>query len=199
MQAKNTNIRYGTVAMAFHWTIALLIFTNVGLGLYFVNFLARQDPLREAIGWLHVSIGISVLVLSAARLAWRLMNPAPPLPADYDSGKRRLAVATHYALYALMIFVPLAGWALISVTDRPLILFGFIPWPKIGFLAAMPAAAKKGIAVVFGASHVISAFLLFALAIGHFCAALFYHFMIRKDQVLQRMVPGTDVVQSAAE
>src|SRR5271155_2996691 len=149
MQAKNDRIRYGTVAMAFHWTIALLIFANVGLGIYFVNFLARQDPLRDAIGWLHVSIGISVLVLSVARLMWRLMNPAPALPAGYDSGKRRLALATHYALYALMIFVPLAGWALISLTDRPLVLFGFLPWPKIGFWAAIPPPAKKGIAVVF--------------------------------------------------
>ena len=196
MQAKNDSVRYGTVAMAFHWTIAALIFVNVGLGLYFVNVLAHDDPLRDEIAWLHVSIGISVLVLSAARLMWRLMNPAPPLPAEYDAGKRRLALATHYALYGLMIFVPLAGWALVSLTDRPLVLFGFLPWPKIGFLAAMPAAAKKGIAVVFGASHVISAFLLFLLAIGHFCAALFYHFMIRKDQVLQRMVPGTDVAPS---
>jgi cytochrome b561 len=42
MQAKNDRVRYGTVAMAFHWTIALLIFANVGLGIYFVNFLARQ-------------------------------------------------------------------------------------------------------------------------------------------------------------
>ena len=193
MQAKNDSVRYGTVAMAFHWTIAALIFVNVGLGLYFVNVLAHDDPLRDEIAWLHVSIGISVLVLSAARLMWRLVNPAPPLPVEYGAGKRRLAVATHVALYALMIFVPLAGWALVSLTDRPLVLFGFLPWPKIGFLAAMPATAKKGIAVVFGASHVISALLLFLLAIGHFCAALFYHFMIRKDQVLQRMVPGTDV------
>jgi cytochrome b561 len=78
-------------------------------------------------------------------------------------------------------------------------LFGAIPWPKVFYIAQMSADAKKMAAGIIAPSHIILAFLLFALAIGHLSAALFYHYMIRKDQILQRMVPGTDVSQQGVE
>jgi cytochrome b561 len=199
MTARNNYVRYGTVAMTFHWVIAVLILTNVGLGIWFVNFIGRTDPARGAVVNWHESLGITVLVLSVLRLAWRLMNPVPSLPADFSPGKRRFARGTHHALYALMILVPLVGWGLASLPPRPLLLFGAIPWPKLAFLAALSADAKKSAAGVIAPSHVVLGFLLFALAIGHLCAALFYHHMIRKDRVLQRMVPGTDVTALGAQ
>src|ERR1700761_2321555 len=92
--AKNNNLRYGMVAMSFHWIIAVLVLTNVGLGIWFVNFIARTDPARGGVVNLHESIGITVLVLSVLRLAWRLMNPIPALPADFSPGKRMFAHGT---------------------------------------------------------------------------------------------------------
>ncbi|HEX4118176.1 MAG TPA: cytochrome b [Rhizomicrobium sp.] len=193
MSARSSNIRYGTVAMTFHWVIAALIITNVVLGIYFVNGLDRQDPLRRVIiGW-HESIGVTVLILSLLRLGWRLVNPVPKLPADFSPAKRILARGTHYALYTLMILVPFVGWELASIPSRPLVLFGNVPWPKIWYLANLAQPDQRFWAGIIAPSHIILAFLLFALAIGHLSAALFYHYMIRKDQILQRMVPGTNV------
>ena len=193
MSAGNSYVRYGTVAMTFHWIIAVLILTNVGLGIYFVNFLERTDASRAGVVNLHEFIGITVLVLSLLRLIWRLLNPIPILPADFNPAKRKFARGTHYGLYTLMILVPLVGWGLASIPPRALVLFGAIPWPKLFFIASMSTDAKKAAAGVIAPSHIILGFLLFALAIGHLSAALFYHYMIRKDQVLQRMVPGTNV------
>ena len=194
MSARNTSLRYGIVAMSFHWTIATLIILNVVLGIWFVNFLERGDPTRGTVVSLHETFGILVLLLSLLRLGWRLMNPIPALPADFSPGKRMFARGTHYTLYALMILVPLIGWALASIPDRPLVLgLGTIPWPKIFYIAGLSADAKKVAAGIIAPSHIILAFLLFALAVGHLCAALFYHGMIRRDQILQRMVPGTNV------
>jgi cytochrome b561 len=193
MTANNTHLRYGMVAMAFHWTIAALIIINVVLGVYFVNFLDRQNPARGLVVNWHESLGLLVLVLSILRLGWRLMNPIPKLPADFSKAKRIFARGTHYTLYTLMILVPFIGWELASIPDRPLVLFGAIPWPKIFYIVNLSADAKKMAAGIIAPSHIILAFLLFALAVGHLCAALFYHYMIRKDQVLQRMLPGTDV------
>ncbi len=34
----------------------------------------------------HKSIGLTILVLSAARLVWRLANPVPPLPVPCGDG-----------------------------------------------------------------------------------------------------------------
>ncbi|HEY4275482.1 MAG TPA: cytochrome b/b6 domain-containing protein, partial [Rhizomicrobium sp.] len=59
--------------------------------------------------------------------------------------------------------------------------------------ANLSADAKKAAAGIVAPSHIVLAFLLFGLAVGHLCAALFYHGVIRKDRVLQRMVPGTDI------
>jgi len=193
MAAKNSYVRYGIVAMSFHWVIAALVLLNVGLGIYFVNFLEQGNPARGAVVNLHESLGITILVLSLLRLGWRLMNPIPVLPADFSPAKRKLARGTHYTLYALMILVPLAGWALASIPPRPLLLFNAIPWPKLAFLASLSADAKKAAAGMIAPTHIILALLLVALAIGHLSAALFYHYTIRKDRILQRMVPGTHV------
>src|SRR5580698_4771736 len=106
MPRQNSSVRYGSVAMTFHWLIAALILTNVPLGYYFNEVLAEQDPSRKIFGLTHVVIGITVLLLSLARLRWRLKNPVPPLPADMPAGERKFARSTHYALYGLMILVP---------------------------------------------------------------------------------------------
>jgi cytochrome b561 len=193
MSAKSTSIRYGTVAMTFHWVIAALIIINVVLGIYFVNGMDSHDPMRRVIVQWHESIGATVLVLSLLRLGWRLINPVPKLPADFSPAKRILARGTHYALYTLMILVPFFGWQLASIPNRPLVLFGGVPWPKIWYLANMAQPDQRHWAGIMAPSHVILAFLLLALAIGHLSAAIFYHYTIRKDQILQRMVPGTNV------
>ena len=192
---KNDYVRYGTVAMAFHWTIAVLVLSNVVLGIWFANFIDRADPIRPAVVMSHESIGATVLVLSLLRLAWRLMNPIPALPADFSPAKRAFAHGTHYTLYALMILVPLAGWSLASVPARPLVLFGSIPWPKIFLFANLAPAAAKAAGGTLALTHIILAALLLLLAIGHASAAIFYHYTIRKDQIVQRMVPGTDVTE----
>ena len=79
MAARNSVLRYGSVAMTFHWIIAILVIVNIGFGLY-MGDLPRTDPNKFMIVQLHKSIGLTVLILSIARLGWRLMNPVPPLP-----------------------------------------------------------------------------------------------------------------------
>jgi len=196
---KNDDVRYGIVAMAFHWTIAALVVINIVLGIWFVNFLDRTDAVRPAVINWHESLGATVLVLSILRLAWRLMNPIPKLPADFSPAKRALAHGTHYVLYALMILVPLAGWSLASVPARPLVLFGSIPWPKIFLFANLAPDAAKAAGGTLAATHILLAVSLLLLAIGHASAAIFYHYKIRKDQILQRMVPGTDVTERGVQ
>src|SRR6185312_2116900 len=155
--AKNDHVRYGTVAMAFHWTIAALVILNIVLGIWFVNFIERGDALRPTVVNAHESIGATVLVLSILRLGWRLMNPIPKLPADFSPAKRAFAHGTHYTLYALMILVPLAGWSLASVPARPLMLFGSVPWPKIFLFANLAPDAAKAAGGVLAPTHILLA------------------------------------------
>ena len=85
---------------------------------------------------IHKPLGIAILVLALIRLAVRLRSGAPPLPADLPEPMKLAAHLSHYALYALMIAMPLIGWAMLSAADYP---GGFIA----GRLAAADPAAKR--------------------------------------------------------
>jgi cytochrome b561 len=77
--------RYDAVAMTLHWLIAALIVTNIALAWYFNTLvgLPKIAPVQ-----LHKSIGITVLILSLARLAWRVASPPPPLPRSVEGWAR---------------------------------------------------------------------------------------------------------------
>lgn len=194
MRAMNNEARYGTVAMSFHWLIAALIATNLTLGFYFANVMDSHDPGFFQIVQLHKSIGLSVLVLSLLRLGWRLINPIPPLPADFGRGMRILARGTHYLFYVLIIGIPLMGWALVSSSPRgtPTLYFGLFSWPHIPFLAALPRASKRVYVETFAEMHAVLAYSAAVLLLLHVSAAMWHHFS-RRDSVLRRMLPGTSV------
>lgn len=193
MSFSNTRLRYGGVAMMLHWLIAAAIIANLCLGLYVGEILDDQDPGRFGLLQLHKSIGLTVLVLSLARLGWRLVNPIPPLPATLTPALKILARGTHYLLYFLMIAIPLAGWALVSASPLGLSTpyFGLFHWPNIPFLADLTRAQKTPLRHEFFALHMYLAFSAIVLIALHIAGAL-YHQMNR-DDVLRRMLPGTRV------
>ena len=80
MASSNTQLRYGTVAITFHWIIAALILVNIGLGLYFAD-MPRSDPNKFELMQFHKSIGLTVLTLSVLRVLWRVVNPVPAADA----------------------------------------------------------------------------------------------------------------------
>ena len=126
--------RYSAVAMWFHWTIAVLVIVNLAIGL-----------LHDAIGGLaiHKAIGLTVLLLTAGRVAWRLLHRPPPLPAHTPAWERGAAHATHWALYLLMIAMPVSGWVMVSgaAQRRPLNWFGLFDLP---YLPVGADAASRG-------------------------------------------------------
>src|ERR1700689_4572877 len=100
-QARNNYLRYGTVAMGFHWIIAALIVANIALGLWFGEFMGHGDPWRFQVVQLHKAVGLTGLGLRVRRLVWRLMNRVPPLPADLYPAVKAFARFTHYFFYFL--------------------------------------------------------------------------------------------------
>lgn len=180
--------RYSAVAILLHWAIAALILANLLLGwrMGFLKGLAQFDMFQ-----LHKSIGITVLLLSLARLGWRLRNPPPPLLAPMTLWERQIAGTTHWLFYGLMIGMPLTGWAMVSVSayNIPTLLWKTVAWPHIGFLHALNAAGKTQVEAIGGGFHRYMAFGAVALIALHVAAALKHHF-INRDGVLGRIVPG---------
>ncbi|MYZ48231.1 cytochrome b [Propylenella binzhouense] len=170
--------RYSTVAIVLHWTIATLIVLVFALGLTVDVF---PTDWEHAVVNTHVLLGLLILVLSLARLAWRLAH-RPPAPAE-GAGRlaQRAAELVHYALYALMILVPLIG--------IPTLLYRGVGLDLGVLEIASPFARDRAVAGPLTEVHELAAYALIALAAGHALAALYHHF-VRHDDVLRRMMPA---------
>ncbi|MDO7843920.1 cytochrome b [Sphingomonas immobilis] len=104
--APRDRLRYSNVAIVLHWAIAALILYNLASGLL-------RPLLPAGFFQFHVSAGITILLLSVVRVAWRLTHRPPPMLA-MKGWERGLAHAVHFLLYAAMLIVPFSGWALVS-------------------------------------------------------------------------------------
>jgi len=197
MSARNTTLRYGNVAMAFHWVIALLVIANICVGLY-MGDLPRSDPMKFTIFQIHKSIGLSVLVLSILRVLWRFVNPIPPLPAAMNPALKFGAHAAHFLLYFLIVAIPLTGYIMVSASPlgNGTSYFGLFDWPNLPLFTGMTREQLHPIHETWEDIHVYLAWSAIVLIPIHVGAAL-YHYFMRRDTVLQRMVPGAKVEPSA--
>lgn len=181
--------RYTTPAIAAHWLVALLMIANLILGLV-ADELPEAD-IRFAIDT-HKSIGISVLGLILLRILWRIGHRPPPFSTGMAIWERGLAHAVHYALYLLMLWMPLTGWAHDSAwkaaPEIPMTLFGLFEWPRIGFIMTMPADRKEWLHGLFGEMHEIGGYVLIALILLHIAGALKHQFIDHEPE-FRRMWP----------
>ncbi len=137
---------------------------------------------------LHKSLGIAVLVLMALRLLWRAIQAAPALPATMPKLERVAAKLGHLVLYVLLFALPLTGWAMISTSKRPSLLFGYFDFPLLPWLSELPDGAKKSYHEIFENAHgLLANVMLFLIAI-HAAAAL-RHAILLKDGIFSRMLP----------
>ena len=162
-----------------HWSMAVLIVAMLFVG---VGMVSTVSSLHDSLLALHRPLGIALFVLVVLRLAVRLKRGAPPQPADLPMWQRLPAHASHLVLYALMIAMPLIGWAMLSAADYPVAL-----WPSLWLPKILPQSASLHTAL--WNAHFYLAFLFFALILMHVAAALF-HALIRRDGVFDAMGPA---------
>ncbi|MEW5881373.1 MAG: cytochrome b [Pseudomonadota bacterium] len=176
---RNSTTSYGIVARSLHWLIAALVLVQLALGLYAANLpvsLARLQWLTR-----HKSVGLAILALMLLRLAWRLLDPPPPLPAFMPVWERRAALATHRLLYALLVLAPFAGWLYASAAGLSINWFGLFQVPDL-------VPKDRALAAVFRAAHVGLVAALSVLIALHIAAAL-RHALVLRDGVFDRMLP----------
>ena len=180
---------YSRAAIILHWLIALLIIGNLIGGLLMDYFLDSADPAMKKLGFqiiqLHKSFGLTVLVLSLARLGMRLSAGFPPLPGHMTGLERVLARITHYGFYALMLLIPLSGWVMVSASTLgfPTSYFGLFDWPHL------PIPTSKETSGSASEVHEILGYMAIGLISLHVAGALKHQFFDR-DDVLSRMLPA---------
>ncbi|MFM9863743.1 MAG: cytochrome b [Micropepsaceae bacterium] len=179
--------RYGTVAMTLHWLIAFAIMMLLAVGKV-MHELPDNDPNKFFIYQMHKSFGITVLVLTVVRIVWRLTHAVPGLPAGMPAWQRWGAHLSHFGLYALMLAIPLSGWAMASSSPYgiPTLLFGVVELPHL------PVGNAEETNEFFKEAHELLGNLMILLLILHVVAALKHHFVDR-DTVFRRMLPFTRV------
>ena len=169
-----------TVAQrAIHWLMAVCILAMLFIG---VGMVSTVSSGYLALVSLHKPLGIAILVLVVLRIVLRLRRGTPGLPADLPAPMKLAAELSHYALYALMIAMPLLGWAMLSAAAYPVQLV-----PGFSLPAIVPQS--DGLHTVLWNLHRSLAFVFFALILLHVAAALF-HALVRRDGVFNAMTAG---------
>ncbi len=128
--------RYDAGSVALHWIIALAVVIQLCLGWYMNEILPDHSAAQDQVQSIHISLGVTILILTLIRIGWRLAHPAPSLPADLPVWERLLARLTHFLFYVLLLVLPLTGWAIVSVRPGDMHVWG-IPWPKLPGLGFM--------------------------------------------------------------
>ncbi len=176
---------YSLAQRALHWAIAaaVLVLVPVGLAMKARGDAGTWDGVTNALYSWHKAIGFALLLAMGARIALRLRRGVPPYPEGFPPRFAAMARWFHRLLYALLVAVPLLGWA--GVTAYPaLVTVGGLHLPPMPFVPVDQSLAKSLFAL-----HGTMALALAALALVH-VAGLVAHVVLWKHAVLARMWPG---------
>ena len=173
--------RYNTTLIIIHWIMALLILGMIGLGFYMVG-LEKGSAERSYFFALHKSIGLTLALLVAVRLFWRIRSGVPKLPETIKSYEKKLSAMVHHSLYLMLFLQPLSGYISSSFSGYKTKFWG-IPLPHWGW-------KNKDLNNLFTEIHEICAFLLITLLVLHI-AGVIHHVMKKETYILKRMWFGS--------
>lgn len=165
--------RYPVPVITLHWLTALALV---------VAYASSGDPTKAGhalSGALHVASGLAVWVLVALRLPLRFLLGAPA-PAPGPRWQQRAAQSAHVALYALMLAVPLAGWAALAHETSS--------YTVAGFTLPLPGGAHAPWVRALAEAHPSLGDVFVWIAGLHAAAALAHRYWLR-DGTLERMLP----------
>jgi cytochrome b561 len=169
---------YDRVAIALHWTTALLVLVQ------FVNAVMWDywsKPARENLQSIHVSLGLLLAAVIVARLIWRWM-PGHQVSSLGTGWVRTLSKAVHYVMYVLLVAQAASGFAWRWAQGHSVGFFGLFGIP--GPYGALDRATRHQLHDI----HTWVGWSIVIIALGHALAALYHHYALH-DRVLGRMFP----------
>ena len=159
-----------------HWVMAAMVLAMLFIGVTMVASLGDYHRLVS----IHRPLGIAILVLTIVRLINRRLTPLPDFLATMSSRERWIASWSERLLYALLVVMPVVGWAMLSAGHYPIVLFGDVHLPAI-------APASPMLHAFLRKAHTVLAYALFGTFFAHMSAVLF-HTIVLRDGLLRRMI-----------
>jgi cytochrome b561 len=175
----SSRLQYGSTAKVFHWLIVALLVVQYLIGWLMPDIHRGMQPGVPMT--LHLSFGLSILILITLRLFWRLMHPVAP-ESSLSSWQRLSSELVHWLLYILVLATTVTGWLFASFRGWSVSFFYLFPFPM---LASDNAAAGRAI----DGLHQVAEWTLLVFIGLHVLAAL-VHLLVYRNRVMQRMLPG---------
>lgn len=179
MSWNNTELRFGSLNIALHWLVVILI-VGVYATIELRGIFPKGSPERDLMKQWHFMLGLSVFFLTFIRIGLRAIAPYPRIEPDMPNWQHLAAKAMHLALYGLLLGLPLAGWLILSAAGKPIPFFGLELPALIGKNPDLAGQIKE--------IHEAVATLGYWLIGLHAAAALVHHHIMR-DNTLLRMLP----------
>ncbi len=178
MPARSTSDHYGSVAVTIHWLSAILILVLIGSGFRAADM--QDTAAKAAILRFHVPIGLTVLLLTLARIAWWLFADKKPGSIAMPKWQDLSARAVHLLFYIVILGMAASGIGMMVLSGAGAVLFAGAEGPLPDFWDYKPRVPHG-----LGARLMVAAFVL------HTGAALYHHF-VKKDGLLKRIWYGAN-------
>ena len=171
---------YDPVARRLHWGNAILALITIMLA-WGISGAARHSDARSWLITLHGSFGIVILALMMVWAGWRWRHASPSLRPALTWVEVALARGTQMAIFLLFVAMPVSGYVSLAAAGKTVSFFGVIPLPPL-----VPESGRLSQAAM--ALHLLGEFLIYGLVGLHIAAALLHGF-VRRDDILERMLP----------
>jgi cytochrome b561 len=179
---ENKEDRYGTVALLFHWSMALLVIGLAALGLYMVTLPdVGFNTTKVRLVLVHKEFGVLAFVLLAMRLSWRVTQILPRLVENLPEWQKVAARFVHLFFYALLFALPMTGYLMSSAAGIPVSFFDLFMLPDL-------VHRDEDLFARYVAIHQWLGYVLILFIVVHAGAALRHHFVL-KDDTLRKMLP----------
>ena len=126
---KNSNTQYGLIARIMHWTSVALLLTIIVVASQFAD--KPPSPEKLALISQHSSLGILLLILMAARLAWRNLNPNPIHSYSIKAWQKLLAISLHRSIYIIILTQCVLGILMLFTSGETFHFFNMFELPPL--------------------------------------------------------------------
>ena len=173
--------RFSSSSIAMHWLMAVLLVATVS-AIEFKDIYPKGSAGRELLKTLHFMLGASIFALVWLRLLARWWGTTPRITPAIPAWQATFSHAVQWALYALMVALPVLGWLILSANGKPVTLLGGLQMPLL------PMTPSRESTLLFKEIHETGATIGYGLVALHTAAALVHHY-VQGDNTLLRMLP----------